>query len=351
MLKATEKPDKLKRAIIVSAVLHIILIALLVWSSFHSSMDASGGSAIDAVMVDPNAVVEQYNRQQQQQSDAKRAEQLRKKQAAEQQRLKELEKERFQAQEDAKQQAEQRKQAEAAAAKAKAEAEQQAKAAADAKKKAEEEVKKQAAAAAAAKKQAEEEAKAKAVADAKAKADAEAKAKAEADAKAKAAEAKAEADAKAKAEADAKAKAAADAKAKAAADAKAKAAADKKASAEAAAQSDSVDDLLGGLASSKNTPKSGGGAPAGAALDSYGGQVRAAIQSKFYDWQLYRGKTCTLRIKLAPDGLLVSVEAESGDPALCQAAIAAAKQARIPKPPSTDVYEAFKNAPIDFKPQ
>ncbi|MCL6413768.1 cell division protein MukB, partial [Pantoea agglomerans] len=28
-----------------------------------------------------------------------------------------------------------------------------------------------------------------------------------------------------------------------------------------------------------------------------------------------------------------------------------AKQARIPKPPSTDVYEAFKNAPIDFKPQ
>ncbi|MGL9750448.1 MAG: cell envelope integrity protein TolA [Symbiopectobacterium sp.] len=314
MLKATEKPDKLKRAIIVSAVLHIILIALLVWSSFHFSMDASGGgggSAIDAVMVDPNAVVEQYNRQQH--------EELQQKQAAEQQRLKELEKERLQAQEDAKQQAqeqaEQRKQAEAAAAKAKAEAEQQAKAAADSKKKAEEEVKKQAAVAA--KKQAEEEAKAKAVADAKAKA---------------------------------------------AADAKAKAAADKKAAAEAAAQSDSVDDLLSGLASSKNAPKSGGGAPAGAgaakksgasgaALDSYGGQVRAEIQSKFYDWQLYRGKTCTLRIKLAPDGLLVSVEAESGDPALCQAAIAAAKQARIPKPPSTDVYEAFKNAPIDFKPQ
>jgi len=45
------------------------------------------------------------------------------------------------------------------------------------------------------------------------------------------------------------------------------------------------------------------------------------------------------------------VKSEGGDPALCQAAIAAAKQARIPKPPSSDVYEAFKNAPIDFKPQ
>ncbi|MGK2889487.1 MAG: cell envelope integrity protein TolA [Candidatus Malihini olakiniferum] len=265
MLKATEKLDKLKHAIIVSVVLHIILIALLVWSSFDSSMDASGGDgvglAIDSVMVDPNDVVEQYNRQQQQQSDAKRAEQLRKKQVAKQ----------------------------------------QAKAAADAKKKAEKEVKKQAATAAAAKKQAKKKAKAKAVANAKSDVEA-----------------------------------------------KTKAAADKKAATESAAQSDSVDDLIGGLASSKNVPKSGASS---VALDSYGGQVRVVIQNKFYNWQLYRGKTCTLRIKLAPDGILVSVKAESGDPALCQAAIAAAKQARIPKPPSTDVYEAFKNAPIDFKPQ
>ncbi|EIR10076.1 protein TolA [Yersinia pestis PY-45] len=58
-----------------------------------------------------------------------------------------------------------------------------------------------------------------------------------------------------------------------------------------------------------------------------------------------------MRIKLAPDGLLIDVKAEGGDPALCQAAIAAAKQAKIPKPPSTDVYEQFKNAPLVFKPQ
>ena len=67
MSKATEQNDKLKRAIIVSVALHIVLIALLIWSSFDEHLDASagggGGSSIDAVMVDPGAVVNNYNRQ------------------------------------------------------------------------------------------------------------------------------------------------------------------------------------------------------------------------------------------------------------------------------------------------
>ncbi|MNH19790.1 cell envelope integrity inner membrane protein TolA [compost metagenome] len=54
---------------------------------------------------------------------------------------------------------------------------------------------------------------------------------------------------------------------------------------------------------------------------------------------------------MAPDGLLIDVKSEGGDPALCQAAIAAAKQARIPKPPSQAVYEVFKNAPLTFRPE
>lgn len=106
MSKATEQNEKLKRAIIISIALHVVLIALLVWSSFNENIEASGGgggSDIDAVMVDPGAVVEQYNRQQNQKSDSQRAEQqrqkqaqqqaeeLQQKQAAEQQRLKALE--------------------------------------------------------------------------------------------------------------------------------------------------------------------------------------------------------------------------------------------------------------------
>ncbi|EAB8270193.1 cell envelope integrity protein TolA, partial [Salmonella enterica subsp. enterica] len=212
-------------------------------------------------------------------------------------------------------------------------------------------------AAAEAKKKAEAEA-AKAAADAKKKADAEA--------------AKAAAEAKKKADAAA-AKAAADAKKKAAAEA-AKAAAKKKADAEAAkaaaekaAAAEGVDDLLGDLSSGKNAPKTGGGAKGngqpskdsgtsganggatGADISAYAKQIQVAIQSRLYDASLYQGKQCVLHISLAPDGSLKSITSEGGDPALCQAALMAAKTAKIPKPPSQAVYEKIKDAKLDFK--
>lgn len=362
MLKAIEQNDKLKRAIILSIALHCVLIAVLIWSSIHQPQETSaggGGSPIDAVMVDPGAVVQQYNRQQQQQTDAQRAQQqaeeLQQKQAAEQQRLKALEKQRLEAQEAAeaqqRQQAEQQKQAQEAAKQAQAQQKQAEAAAAQAKA----EAAAQAKAAAAAKQQAEAEAKKQAEAEAKKAAAAEAQKQADAKAKAEqaaaAAQAKADADAKAKADQAAKEKAAA-AK-KAAAEAKQKAAA-------AAKQSSEVADLLGGLTDAKNAPKSGG-APAGTGnskqsgatgteINGYLAQVRQAISNKFYDASNYSGKTCILRIKLAPDGTLISVSSDGGDPALCQAAVSAAKLAAIPRPPSPKVYEAVKNATLDFKP-
>ena len=153
-----------------------------------------------------------------------------------------------------------------------------------------------------------------------------------------------------------------------------KAAAEQKAAEDAAAkkaaaakEADGVDNLLGDLSSGKNAPKTGGGAKgnnasaagsgntknsaSGADINNYAGQIKSAIESKFYDASSYAGKTCTLRIKLAPDGLLLNIQSEGGDPALCQAALAAARQAKFPKPPSQAVYEVFKNAPLDFKPQ
>ncbi|WP_158785160.1 cell envelope integrity protein TolA, partial [Pantoea sp. BAV 3049] len=193
---------------------------------------------------------------------------------------------------------------------------------------------------------------------------AEAQAKAAQEAKAKAAQDAKEAKEKAAAEAKEKAEAAAKAKADAAAKAKAAAAAKAKAAAEAAKDSSDVNDLLGGLASGKNAPKEGkaGGAAAGqgnqkkagasgAAIDSYLGQVQGAIQSKFYDADTFKGRTCDVHIKLAPDGLLISATAAGGDAALCQAAINAAHMAKIPKPPSADVYQAVKDATLEFKPQ
>ncbi len=84
--------------------------------------------------------------------------------------------------------------------------------------------------------------------------------------------------------------------------------------------------MFGGLANAKNAPKSGSGAGAAAAgkgggkksgasgadISGYLGQITGAIQSKFYDADLYKGRTCDLRIKLAPDGLLIDVKAEGG---------------------------------------
>ncbi|EDV5906540.1 cell envelope integrity protein TolA, partial [Salmonella enterica subsp. salamae] len=204
------------------------------------------------------------------------------------------------------------------------------------------------------KKKAEAEA-AKAAADAKKKAEAEAAKQAQAEAAKKAAAEKAAADKKA-----AEKKAAAD---KAAAD---KAAA-KKAAAEKAAAAEGVDDLLGDLSSGKNAPKTGGGAKGngqpskdsgtsganggatGADISAYAKQIQVAIQSRLYDASLYQGKQCVLHISLAPDGSLKSITSEGGDPALCQAALMAAKTAKIPKPPSQAVYEKIKDAKLDFK--
>ncbi|MEY0030771.1 cell envelope integrity protein TolA [Providencia rettgeri] len=341
MGKTKEKKDNLNRSLVMSIVLHVLLIGLIVIGSLVSVVKLGGGgeegTVIDAVMVDPGVVVEQYEEMQRQQNNVRQAAkerkeqeqkqeaELREQQEKEQKRLQQLEEERIKIQRDT---AEQQKQAE-----------EQQKKALDAAKKAKEEQK--IAEEAAAKAKAEKEAKEKAEKEAKEKADKEAKVKAEKEAKAKA-----DKEAKEKADKEAKAKAA-------------------KAKAEAAKNAASVDDLLGDLTAS-GPSKQGGEAAAGkgggkksgasnADVDSYAGKVKAAIQSKFYDSDTFRGRTCELQLKLAPDGLLVSItpkNSPANDAALCDAAIRAAKLATMPKPPSREVYDTFNKAgsTVVFKP-
>lgn len=64
-------------------------------------------------------------------------------------------------------------------------------------------------------------------------------------------------------------------------------------------------------AGSGNTKNNGA---SGADINNYAGQIKSAIESKFYDASSYAGKTCTLRIKLAPDGMLLDIKPEGGDP-------------------------------------
>ncbi|WP_338234204.1 cell envelope integrity protein TolA [Providencia rettgeri] len=348
MGKTKEKKDNLNRSLVMSIVLHVLLIGLIVIGSLVSVVKLGGGgeegTVIDAVMVDPGVVVEQYEEMQRQQNNVRQAAkerkeqeqkqeaELREQQEKEQKRLQQLEEERIKIERDT---AEQQKQAE-----------EQQKKALDAAKKAKEEQK--IAEEAAAKAKAEKEKLIKEQAAEKAKAEAQAQKEAEA------AKAKAEKEAKAKADKEAKEKADKEAKAKAA-----------KAKAEAAKNAASVDDLLGDLTAS-GPSKQGGEAAAGkgggkksgasnADVDSYAGKVKAAIQSKFYDSDTFRGRTCELQLKLAPDGLLVSItpkNSPANDAALCDAAIRAAKLATMPKPPSREVYDTFNKAgsTVVFKP-
>ncbi|MXP67528.1 cell envelope integrity protein TolA [Pantoea sp. Aalb] len=86
-------------------------------------------------------------------------------------------------------------------------------------------------------------------------------------------------------------------------------------------------------------------------INTYLREITKAIQEHFYDSDLYRGKSCNLRIQISPDGLLINIKSERGNIALCQAAITAAKQAQIPKPPSIAIYKIFKNIQIHFEPK
>jgi len=316
--KTKEQKNKLSRSVVLSIIFHVLLFGFIILGSLDEIIKlgggGQGGEVVDAIMVDPGVVIEQYNQLQRQQNSAKQAdterkkrlqqqeEELRKQQEEEQKRLKMVEEERIKIAREAEQQ---RKQAEEAAAKAKAEQERL--------------IKEQA----------------------KAKAEAQAKKEAEI------ARAKAQAEAKEKAEKAAKALAA-------------------KKKADAAKQAATVDSLLGGLTAQQPTQQMGGAAAAGQGgnrksgasssdVANYAGKIKAAIESKFYDADIYRGKTCELSIKLAPDGMLISIAAKSNtanDQPLCDAAIRAAKTATMPKPPSRSIYDAFneQGSTLVFKP-
>lgn len=106
-----------------------------------------------------------------------------------------------------------------------------------------------------------------------------------------------------------------------------------------------VDDLFAGL-EGKTAP-----AAPGQEINRYLMQITAAIQNHFHYDSVYAGKECSLRLKLAPDGMLLDVRAEGGDPALCLAAVVATANASFPKPPTPAVYAVVKNAALEFRPQ
>ncbi|HBI7652434.1 TPA: cell envelope integrity protein TolA, partial [Escherichia coli] len=82
----------------------------------------------------------------------------------------------------------------------------------------------------------------------------------------------------------------------------------------------------------------------------YAKKIKESIEPNMDDTEKYKGKRCTIRIKMNENGNIMYIKEEGGDKELCKSAITAVRKARLPPPPSKEVYEVFKNAPLDFKP-
>ena len=343
--------SKLSVPVLISIILHGIIIVILGYR-FMQDSDANFGSingnSIDAIMVDPSVLNEQYQRQlqsqiNQQSAHNQRQEQINsqtdeflQKQFEQQEQLKQLEKERQEL-------AEKQRLEQIAANEAAKEAERAVKEAERAVKEAEKAVQEAKERAAREAERIAQEAKEKAEKEAKERAEKEAKERAEKEAKERA-----EKEAKERAEKEAKEKAAKEAAEKAA---KEKAA---RARAEQAKRDKELNQLLGGLTSGSSNSSSGTPNRRGVSngeLGKYISLVQTAIRNNFNNPNgLYSGKNCILEIQIAPDGLLLNVNAKGGDDALCREALTATKLAVIPKPTSA-LYNQVKTMTIDFQPK
>ena len=352
--------SKLSVPVLISIILHGIIIVILGYR-FMQDSDANFGSingnSIDAIMVDPSVLNEQYQRQlqsqiNQQSAHNQRQEQINsqtdeflQKQFEQQEQLKQLEKER---QELAEKQRLEQIAANEAAKEAERAIKEAEKAVQEAKERAAREAER---IAQEAKEKAEKEAKERAEKEAKERAEKEAKERAEKEAKERA-----EKEAKERAEKEAKEKAEKEAKEKAAKEAAEKAAKEKaaRARAEQAKRDKELNQLLGGLTSGSSNSSSGTPNRRGVSngeLGKYISLVQTAIRNNFNNPNgLYSGKNCILEIQIAPDGLLLNVNAKGGDDALCREALTATKLAVIPKPTST-LYNQVKTMTIDFQPK
>lgn len=84
-------------------------------------------------------------------------------------------------------------------------------------------------------------------------------------------------------------------------------------------------------------------------------RYKALIQDKISrNWQVeqsMKGKSCTLAIRLAPDGLVLSVNRSSGDQKLCDSATRATLKAKtLPIPQDSEIAPQFRDFDITLEP-
>lgn len=85
-------------------------------------------------------------------------------------------------------------------------------------------------------------------------------------------------------------------------------------------------------------------------INNYVSAVMRAIQGQFYEASRYKGKECDLNLKIDRDGNVLGATVEQGDKELCQQALNAVSYAKLPKPPSDEVWNRVKNVTLAFRP-
>ncbi|MCS3430081.1 cell envelope integrity TolA C-terminal domain-containing protein [Klebsiella sp. BIGb0407] len=83
---------------------------------------------------------------------------------------------------------------------------------------------------------------------------------------------------------------------------------------------------------------------------SYGLQVKRAIDAQLGYPTKYKGKSCTVQLKLKRSGRVESTTVEKGDAAFCKTFISAIYQAKIPEAPDEQTWQKFSNMTVDFIP-
>lgn len=78
----------------------------------------------------------------------------------------------------------------------------------------------------------------------------------------------------------------------------------------------------------------------------YAAQMSHAVYEQFSDIQSYRGKKCTVRISIQPDGMLLTAATVRGDPEFCQAFLSAVSRAKIPPAPDKETWQKFRNTSL-----
>lgn len=84
------------------------------------------------------------------------------------------------------------------------------------------------------------------------------------------------------------------------------------------------------------------------AISAWAQAVKSEVEDNMHCAGQYAGKTCSVRLFLQPDGLILGAQSEGGDPALCHTAISAIKASTFPPVPKELLGQ--NGIVFDFKP-